>query len=616
MNIIDAVTLSKDNAINDNTNMLIWDQETGYATRYPVLSLLNEIGDMVNLDNIEEEVARANSNATGAKNSVTGLNSELERLANKIDTLQAGASSADLNNLAEKIGNLNALTTSANGTLVKAINEVNSRAMQALDAIDDIDTTSTNTTTTTVVTPDVLSAYGMYYVDSNIPSNIDTSNPSNANTITSTIQKMIDNASADGGGTIVFGNKLYCLTGLTLKSKVMLKGAGKGATILQKVRGNQSYFIFVPETETNIAITDMSIVGVLVNDSSGVTGGNIMPDDGAKCNGIHFEDMLYSDGTPHTTHDYDKNKNPLTKKSQYEALYSHSTVEKRTWTYRNSVIDNVAIIGFTGSGLYVGYVNYSVFAFDVISYLNKRHGMELWCTDCFFIQIVCEKNGRCGIFSEAGNTKFMCIKSIWNGWDSIGKKYTTDAEINEVANDAHTKELVSNEWISWGIFAFCSRCSFIDVEVQDNFCGGVYIRGNNAHFTNLVSDCNGYGKISADVENPSQQYPLIKITDSGELIVNATCSQYRTKRNNSGYIHKPVAKYGLLIGSLFNSIINCGCTYYGISKCAVTPYHHEPQGNSASEWFHGNVITITGNNPVEATGVPNVYLGVVQSDNV
>ena len=615
MNIIDAVSLTSQKVISDTTNMLVWDQETGDASRLSVKDFVDEVSDNIDISEVTDTANQAYTVAKRVSSRVTGLEADMETLKSDIDTVQSENYAQAMSIIQGDIGKLNTLKTDNKSTIVAAINETYNKIDEVRSSIPTTTTTSTSTSTI-----DVLSAYGNYYVDDQLAkdsgsSSFDPSKSSNSSTTTASVQKLIDNAYQDGGGTIVFGNKIYVIDNLTLRSKVILKGAGRGATILQKKKNNQTKFIFVPETETAVGIEDMTILGNLANDTSNKTGAGVIPDDNATCHGVYFEDMLLANGKKHDNNNKDKNGNDLPLVDPYQALYVHDKIDSsRTWTYRNSSLINVAIIGFTGSGLYVGEVNFGVFVFNGIFYLNKKHGMELWGSDSYYIQILCERNGFCGIFSEAGNTKFMCIKSIWNSWDVINTKFTDSNEISKILPDPNQQHVVRGEYRGWGIFAFCSRSSFIDVEVQDNFCSGIYIRGDNAQFQNLISDCNGYGQINPNLANPPQQYSLIRVRDSHGIQLNAVCSQYKTLDNGT---HKPVAKYGLLLGSCFNSIINCSCVFEGVNQCAVKPYFHDAEENyGVSDWFHGNVITIVGiDKNTTQTGTANKYLGMVSGDN-
>ena len=382
MNIIDATTLNKESVVTPYTNMLVWNQNTGDAARIPVSTMIEQITDGVDISTIEAIASGAATTANNANTKVDGLSVDVASLRDDVNNLKNTRFDDTVSSIDSRIGNLNQLNTTKKNTIVNAINEVNSKIGSSTSSGG----SSSN--------PDVLSAYGTYYVDDNI--SVDPSVDSNAATVTSRIQAAIDDAANKGGGTLIFGNKIYVLNNLTLRSKVVMRGAGKGATILKKVRGSQSSFIFVPESETAVAIEDMTLLGPMT--ASEKSGASFEPSDGATCNGIHFEDMLLANGDSHINNNTDKNGNQLPVIDPYGPLYSHSKVDNtRTWTYRNSYINNVAVIGFSGSGIYVGKVNYSVFVFNSFFYLNKRHGMELWGSDSFYIQILAERNGICGI---------------------------------------------------------------------------------------------------------------------------------------------------------------------------------------------------------------------------
>ena len=223
MNIIDAVSLTSQKVISDTTNMLVWDQETGDASRLSVKDFVDEVSDNIDISEVTDTANQAYTVAKRVSSRVTGLEADMETLKSDIDTVQSENYAQAMSIIQGDIGKLNTLKTDNKSTIVAAINETYNKIDEVRSSIPTTTTTSTSTSTI-----DVLSAYGNYYVDDQLAkdsgsSSFDPSKSSNSSTTTTSVQKLIDNAYQDGGGTIVFGNKIYVIDNLTLRSKVIGK---------------------------------------------------------------------------------------------------------------------------------------------------------------------------------------------------------------------------------------------------------------------------------------------------------------------------------------------------------------------------------------------------------
>lgn len=374
----------------------------------------------------------------------------------------------------------------------------------------------------------------VFYVDNYIQNRTDCGD---------SLQHMIDVAHTVGGAVIQFGEGDYFFHNLILRSGVILKGAGRGHTVLHRLDKDATYpktaeyankvnknfmsnaaFILIPQAAANIGIEDLSIVGVfrrrIFEDSRSM---NNDYQDSEVVDGIKFEDFFDEDGKNLYTKAKVTNENPKGHLDNYEGLtYSSRFLEESSVRrcYKNCLIRNVMIRGFSGHGIYVGKENYSITFRDFITVNNLMNGIQNNGSDNFFCGGYIEGNGRYGIYDLGGNCKFSDLKVIWNG---------------ECFHDGA------------GIYCQAARSTYVNVEIQDNYCTGLYLGGRDNICTNIVSDCNGYRSgwnlnhkwVGGNTNTPQDCY-LIYVTGKRNQLIGL-CAQY-----NSSF-GKAVAKNSLKI---------------------------------------------------------------------
>ena len=364
------------------------------------------------------------------------------------------------------------------------------------------------------------------------------------------LQNLVDTIYSAGGGVIQFGEGDYYFHNLILKSGISLRGAGRGHTTLHRLDKGAKYpataqyankvnknfmsnaaFIFIPQDVANVEIEDLSIVGVferkIFEDSHSM---NNSYEDSEVVDGIKFEDFFSKEGNVLYTAAAKTEKNPKGHLDNYEGLtYSKRVLdESARRCYKNCLIRNVMIRGFSGHGIYVGKENYAITFRDFISVNNLMNGIQNNGSDNFFCGGYIEGNGRYGIYDLGGNCKFSDLKVIWNG-----ECFHSGA----------------------GIYCQAARSTYVNVEIQDNYCTGLYLGGRDNIFTNITSDCNGYRGgwdinhrwVGGNNNTPQDCY-LIYVTGKRNQLIGL-CAQY------NGSFGKAVAKNSIKIENAKGCIV-------------------------------------------------------------
>ena len=337
--------------------------------------------------------------------------------------------------------------------------------------------------------------------------------------LTDIIQGAINDLFNLGGGTLIFGTRIYRVRTLTLKSRVKLVGQGKSRTILKKISGNTTNhcLIFIPIATGFSDVVGMTITGEVAVDSTYRDSGTptfMLSSDVENAYGIYIE--------PHP--------NGVTSYPGYD-YYDKGYIDAANndpCCYKNVLIEDVFATGFGKSGFYVGEMNYSVFIRNCIAYANREHGFEMVGSDDYVETVHAEKNGRCGIYCKCGGTKFSNIKSIWNGYIGVAEKYT-----NNESNSLFGTPAFGNVHKNWGIMANAARCSFSDVEVQDNYCGGILISGRDVTFNGLQIDQNGYHSIGRGADAQLGYYNLCQIVNTNFLYAQMRIYSYKGNYNGN-----------------------------------------------------------------------------------
>lgn len=353
--------------------------------------------------------------------------------------------------------------------------------------------------------------------------------------LTDIINGLVEELNGLGGGIIVFGGGTYKARYINLKSKVSLIGVGRSITILTKIAGSVEHdaFIYIPPTSCLNQIIGMTITGPAAQDPDYTDGGTpsfLLSSDTARVHGIKVDDV----GT-------DNAPDPWIEFSN-EGTEGGSMSPTAPRTYKNVLIHDVICSRFGLSGFYVGNNCFSVYIDNSIAYANRRHGFEIYGSDCYYTLLHAEKNGKCGIWAVCGNCKFLSMKLIWNGF------IEPDAVWSASENSDYTG-LGKN----WGLYARTGRSNFCMVEVQDNYAGGIMIDSTQSQFSGMLIDAGGYRRLRAG--QGAQLYDALAIANSNQIIFSGQIANYKENASQTPhYLNAVRVKW--LTKSIVDIIIN------------------------------------------------------------
>lgn len=352
--------------------------------------------------------------------------------------------------------------------------------------------------------------------------------------LTDIINGLVEELNGLGGGTIVFGGGTYKARYINLKSKVSLIGVGRSITILTKIAGSVEHdaFIYIPPTSCLNQIIGMTITGPAAQDPDYTDNGTpsfLLSSDTARVHGIKVDDV----GT-------DNAPDPWIEFSN-EGTEGGSMSPTAPRTYKNVLIHDVICSRFGLSGFYVGNNCFSVYIDNSIAYANRKHGFEIYGSDCYYTLLHAEKNGKCGIWAVCGNCKFQSMKLIWNGF------IEPDAIWSASENSNYTG-LGKN----WGLYARTGRSNFCMIEVQDNYAGGIMIDSTQSQFAGMLIDAGGYRRLGAG--QGAQLYDALAIANSNQIIFSGQIANYKESSSTPHYLNAVNIKW--LTKSIVDLIIN------------------------------------------------------------
>ena len=238
---------------------------------------------------------------------------------------------------------------------------------------------------------------------------------------TDIIQNKIDELSESGGGVVWLGSGIYYISGLTMKPKVSLMGNGETKTILYRLENqtiNSSIsvsddyhsgrsFIQIPVNCSGCNISNMTLYGGATiaesSDKSAQVSGVVTYNDKTIINGINFLN------TPSTCTDVDGNTS-----NAYNAHRSSDEFTDLT-PYKFCKIENVSIIGFSGSGLIIGVNCENIMINNVTSNMNRYEGFINAGTAIQSNNIEIIGNGGHGLYELGFTNQYNNIKSLYNG---------------------------------------------------------------------------------------------------------------------------------------------------------------------------------------------------------
>ena len=573
-------TLTELNSVGKDLNIFVYDKNsnTGYGVPYSNLveSLQDETGgEAAGKEYVDGIIGNLSNLSTTDKTSIVkAINEIIKILGNKsnLSTTDKSTFVGAINELKHSIGNTLNLRTNAQSDVVNAINELydwidpDTLALydgKSIGLLIDALMKGNSSSNSSTDSGNAGSSTAIWYADNSI---------TNKNDCTTALQNLVDTVYKKGGGVIKFGKGDYYLHSLTLKPKVCLEGEGRGCTVLHRLAGGAinpstaSYansknsannsnkaFIFVPQATNSFSVRDMSFVGAfkreIWSDSKKM---NSTYSDTEVVDGIKFEDFIDSGGNTLYSQATVTSSNPYGHIDDYEGVVNGVSVlpidggTRRS--YKNCLFSNVFICGFSGSGIYIGKENYSISFNNFATVYNQMNGIQNNSSDNFFSQGYVEHNCHCGIYDLGGNCKFTDLKVIWNG---------------ESKHDAS------------GIYCLAKRNTYVNVEIQDNYCHGLYVGGTDNMFMNITSDCNGYkggwnlthtAWVGGNSNTP-QDCSLVYVTGKRNH-VNALCTQYNL-------YDKPVAGWSLNVtnasacvititeNTKLNNNVNYGCSAKG-----------------------------------------------------
>lgn len=580
-------TLSEISAvqISDSLNFFVYDKDSNSGYGMPMINLVDKIKSETDtsatdesIEDILSKIGNLESLTTVAKSDLVSAIKEIVTDIGGLNQLSTASKTALVNAINEinnKIGTINNLKTSNTTNTVAAINELNdnigdisklagsdvttvltnlSNKLATINAAVESAGSSSSSSASTPVASSSVSFGGngcVYYANNYI---------TNKSDCTSELQKLVNNVYSAGGGVIKFDKGDYYLHSLTLMPKVSLEGEGRGLTRLHRLSGNSlapstiqyanqrnsnfqsnKAFILIPMYTAGLTIRNLSFVGVFEialksnNDFDGFFNDKEVVD------GLKFEDFVYGSGSNDIywgSGDVKTSENPKGGVNNYRSIMEETKLTTTAHvTYKNILVENVFVVGFSGHGIYVGSGNYAVTFRDFGSIWNFMNGIQNNSTDNFFSGGYVEHNCRYGIYDLGGNCKFSDMKVIWNG---------------ECKHDAY------------GIYCSSTRNCYTNVEVQDNFCNGIYVGGRDNIISNITSDCNGYrrgyniNRVWQDgVNNDTPQDATLVYITGQRNHVDALCTQYTTSKVDSTTKQAgPVAGYALRIQSAQGCVIH------------------------------------------------------------
>ena len=348
---------------------------------------------------------------------------------------------------------------------------------------------------------------------------------------TSIIQEAIDNLSENGGGIVHFGSGVYYITSLTMKPKVSLIGNGEGITILKRVidghvdsstdgYNNGKGFITLPNNVTGCSIQDMTLYGGATFSESVESplqyAGVVSYSDSEVVNGIYIE------STPSTSYDSSTGSADIYKIHQDSSLDGVSSINNNA---KFSHLQNLTIIGFSGSGIIVDVNN---------RYINIDH-------------VSCIANRYSGLILTSP-IKASNLHIIGNGTSGL----ICDGELGIIENAHIEYNGKYNHSLSCGVLINGSKCILKNMIIRYNYCTGLRNNGNNNMMSDIIFDANG-GRSSYDV-NGGHASP----EDVAQVIYNGIGNSLKCNISNSRSTETlRVALSGLISETLSKSILEC-----------------------------------------------------------
>lgn len=235
------------------------------------------------------------------------------------------------------------------------------------------------------------------------------------------------------GGKVLLPSGTFDISPFTMPMRVSIEGMGIGVTVLRLKNGASGNVITFNTNSKFSCLRNLSIDG---NKSNCPLGSN----------GIYF--VPKDAGTPHN------------------AAETVNKTEESASTYTYNILENIAVCYTKANGIEINPSYWGSVFKNIFTYECDAHGIYNKTFDIFFDTIQTEKSGLCGIREEGANNRWSNIKAIWNGrLDPVN---------------------------SAGVYMNAQRLIVNNIEVQDNYCSGLWVHySKNIEIINLLTDGNG-----------------------------------------------------------------------------------------------------------------------------
>lgn len=293
-----------------------------------------------------------------------------------------------------------------------------------------------------------------------------------------------------GGGTIILDSREYKVSALYLLSNVHIVGAGKGNTIISRISGTQTGtiqdgdssgygFINIPEYSTNCELRDLTIYGNCNHAIDSTDGFDyITAGDSQILHGVLFEDASGEYSLSGTN-----------KANDNDSLFSKTTtpMDGESRVVKHCILDKIAVIGFSGHGIYIGSNISDINIIDSIIRSNCLMGIK-----------------NAGVRNIISNSRIHGNGS--NGLVLTGKNNIItgcSVDLNGFSNHSSYAILVSGKY---------NQLS--NVSCKFNWCGGIECSADSNVFSAVVLDSNGARSRSASegknlAPNDCAQFALV-----------------------------------------------------------------------------------------------------------
>ena len=330
---------------------------------------------------------------------------------------------------------------------------------------------------------------------------------------TSQFNTLIELVYNNGGGVIKLDGYIYRLSAIYLYSGVYIEGAGMGNTVIKRYISTQTGeiidkddvgegFINIRKYSCNTGLRNLTLYTDHTDNYDTDDMVNYIEPDSEESiiHGILFEDCENANSSSNDS--FNVVDSLELSNDPGSIIPNDENNEERVRKY--TLIENVAIIGFSGYGVYIGENNKEVTLNNVQIISNFKTGIKNYGNDCVFNRIRIKNNCDDGIDNQGNNNRFSDIHLSSNGI----KKHSGYALICHDANNN----------------------TFMNIHLIDNWCNGIYIQGNNNIFNGLLIDSNGYrSKFSSEglSMSPKDTF-LIHMNNCQKCILQASISNYQS----------------------------------------------------------------------------------------